>query len=519
MAFNQAMFGNSTILPKGLTYTENGALSNSTTNDARLDFFSKVLRDTTPEKINDILRDAWTLSPLDTMRLIAQKRDCRGGSGEKKVFYESIRWTIKNYPSAAEMFIPLVPTYGTWKDGFLCFCETELEDKWLLHVAIKLKQDHETINQKHENDNEHKVSVSLCAKWVPSEGSAIDLQFHGVYGRLAKVMGFTGDNKGKKQLRKTYLSPLREYVDIVERLMCGKQWDSITYSHVPSLAMKRLRKAFNRNDPHRFKNYIDDVSKGKQKINAGQLFPHDMVKVYLSEGHQLDQVIEEQWKAYLTQVKELGQLENTIVLSDVSSSMYSGSGPNKNLPILVSIALGLIVSTLTKEPFKGDVITFSQSPTFFKVNTASSLKDQIKQLASAPWGRNTNFQAVFDLILERALASKIKSDDMPKTLVVISDMQFDTASSDNFFTNHETVKAKYRRAGYDLPKIVYWNVAGKTEDFSVTKDEYGVAMVSGFTPCHLKYLTSGVITTPYDLMREAIDEERYSQVDVPPQYK
>lgn len=522
MAFQNAMSGDikSSNLPNGLVYNEKGAISHSTTSDARLDYFAKVLRDSSHEQIVGILTNSWVLSPLDTMKLIAQKRDCRGGSGERKVFYESIRWVVSNYPDVAKNIMPLIPNYGTWKDGFFCFCDTPLETDWLQMVGNQLKIDHSVLNEadsdnKDSDENKKRRSVSLCAKWTPSEGSSIDRKFNGLYDRLVKVMGLPVNNQGRMEFRKKYLAPLREYIGVVECLMCGKQWSQIVYKNVPSVAMNRLRKAFKKNDPNRFAAYLDDVSKGKQKINSGQLFPHDMVKHYMRNNGEIDQVIEEQWKAYVKKIQELGELERAVVVSDVSGSMSSNNG----LPLQVSIALGLLIASVAKGPFKGNVITFEESPSFYKVDTTSSLYSQVRQLKEAPWGGTTNFQSVFDLILRKGQEHKLKQEDMPKTLVVISDMQFDQANGGcNFFTNYETIKAKFRKAGYDTPKIVFWNVAGRTEDFPVTKEEYGTAMVSGFSPCHLKYLTTGEITSPYALMRETIDSERYQPVTVPEKY-
>ena len=125
--------------------------------------------------------------------------------------------------------------------------------------------------------------------------------------------------------------------------MCGKQWSQIKYKNVPSVAMNRLRKAFERNDPQRFKDYLEAVSQGKQKINAGQLFPHEIVKPYLTRGqNQLDLVLEEQWKAYVKKVIDWGQLDQAVVISDVSGSMSN----NNALPLQVSIALGLLIATV-----------------------------------------------------------------------------------------------------------------------------------------------------------------------------
>jgi Mg-chelatase subunit ChlD len=533
MAFSNAMLGGNKAsgLPQGLTYTENGALSHSTSGDARLDYFSKILRDSSEDQIKQSLLKAWKESPLDTMRLIAQKRDCRGGSGEKKVFYTSMRWLVSEYPDAGEMFMSLVPEYGTWKDGFFCFCETPMESKWLAFVADQLTKDLEVITKSTEDDTEIVVvsanaeeistkpekkskSVSLSAKWVPSEHSAIDKKYKGVYDRLAIALGQKADNTGRRVLRTQYLAPLRSYINVVESLMCGKRWNEIVYDQVPSVAMNRLRKAFTKNDPNRFKQFLADVSSGKKTIKAGQLFPHDLVKHYVTNHGQLDDVVEAQWKALVEKTREGGQLEKTIVLSDVSGSMTS----NNSLPLQVSIALGLMISTLTKGAFKGNVITFETTPRFHAIDTTATLQQQVKQLAGAPWAGSTNLVAVFDLILQRAQQYKLKQDEMPEKLVIISDMQFSSADSGNLFSNFEVMKAKYRKAGYDMPAVIFWNVAGRTEDFPVTKSEFKTAMLSGFSPSLLKYVAGFEITSPYDMMRNVLDSERYEQVNVPSKY-
>lgn len=502
---------------KNITFTENGAVSHADTGDARLNYFSKVLRDSKTDYVTTCLNQSWSLSPLDTMRLVAQKRDCRGGSGEKKVFYESVRHLITTQPKAVEKFLPLVPYYGTWKDGFKCFGQTDLEPQWLTFVANQLKTDLADLKSEHATDETtevKKISISLCAKWVPSEGSSLDRQFKGIYSRLTTTMGLNKNKDGLKQLRVTYLTPLREYLNIVETLMCKGQWIDIKYEHVPSVAMNRLRKAFMKKDKERFSEFLQAVTKGEKKIKSGQLFPHQMVKPYLHNS-QLDLVLEEQWKAYVKQVANLGQLDQAIVVSDVSGSMTSGGPSNdRDLPLQVSIALGLMIATLSKGDFKGSIITFHEKPSFHHIDTNDSLFNQVESLKNAHWGGSTNLQAVFELILEKAVPNHIKQVDMPKTLIIVSDMQFDRADR-NYFTNHEVIKAKYRFNGYEMPQIIYWNVAGRTEDSPVTKNEIGAAMVAGFSPAIMKYITSGVISTPYELMRDVIDSERYACIKLP----
>lgn len=492
------------------TYNENGAITNNSSNDPRLNYFSKILRDSSADQIIQYLEQSWTSSALDTMKLIAHKRDCRGGSGEKKVFYESMKWLIQEYPDAAELFMPLVPEYGTWKDGYICFLGTNLEDKWIELVAKQIQQDFIQIQS--DTDGK-KLGISICCKWVPSENSSIDKKFKGVYGKLVSHIGLENNNDGRKIFRKKYLSPLRKYIQIVEQLMCAKNWHQIQYDNVPSIAMNRLRKAFMRNDESRFKEYLTDVSSGKKTIKAKQLFPHQMVDPYMkADNTEIDQVIEEQWKTYINQMREFGELDKCIVLSDVSGSMHG-------IPMQVSISLGLLIAQLAKGPYHGKIITFESSPQYHDIDTQQSLLHQVKQLMNAPWGGSTNLQAVFDLILNTAINGSVEPLNMPETLVIISDMQFDMADDSNFSTNYQIIQKKYQSNGYVLPKIIFWNVAGRTHDFPVTRDECGVAMVSGFSPSHLKYITSGKIISPYDMMRQTIDDKRYQLITIPDKYQ
>jgi len=213
-------------------------------------------------------------------------------------------------------------------------------------------------------------------------------------------------------------------------------------------------------------------------------------------------VVELQWKSIIDEVKKNGGLKDSIVLSDVSGSMAG-------TPMEVSVALGLLISEVTQEPFRNFVITFHENPTFHRV-VGNSLKARVQSLSGAPWGGTTNFSAVFDMILKKAVSSKISQQAMPKRLFVISDMQFDIAGGASFESNHENIKNKYKKAGYEVPQIIYWNVRADTPDFPVTQDESGVALVAGFSQSILKNLVEhGEVMDPVSFMRSVIDAERY----------
>jgi len=244
------------------------------------------------------------------------------------------------------------------------------------------------------------------------------------------------------------------------------------------------------------------------------MFPHELARHYFQES-KLDRVIELQWKVIAGELKRSGSLEDSLVLSDVSGSM-SGT------PMEVSVALGILISEITNEPFKHMVLTFHETPTFHVID-GPTLQEKVRKIKKMPWGGSTNFQACFDLILERAKSAKLKQSQMPKRLIVLSDMQFNSAAvggAAQFQTNHQATIAKYNAAGYEVPQIVYWNLRGNTQDVPVDATSSNVVLLSGFSPSLLKQLMSGESvsgtekTTPLSILKNILQQERYTAIQL-----
>lgn len=155
------------------------------------------------------------------------------------------------------------------------------------------------------------------------------------------------------------------------------------------------------------------------------------------------------------------------------------------------------------------------------------------------WGMNTDLNAVFTRILERALACNIPAEQMIGTLFIFSDMQFDVATRANAAmmmssssddgdddgdddgapahteTNFKVAQAEFEKHGYKLPKIVFWNLQGDGDDsMPVTHNEQGVALVAGFSGQLLKLFMGGASELDkfdaFTIMKEAIAAERYN---------
>lgn len=490
------------------TVTENGAPSLASTGSARVDLFAKWSRDTSNDYLTTLLDASWKESPLDTLKLIFQMRDCRGGKGERHQFHEAMKWLLKKDEATLLECLDHIPFYGRWKDLYVFF-GTKVEDCMIEEFMVHLMLDLDSL--------ERGKSVSLCAKYAPSEGSAIDKK-HCAVKKLCETLCIS-----KKAYRQHYLTPLRKHLNIVERQLTDnvKDWANIDFEHVPSVAMKKYQAAFKRHQPERYTEYLQKVKAGESKMNVSQLHPHEIVEQYFKVKDwkfpmdETNEVAEAQWTEYVKNIRSKTHVGPAIAMVDVSGSMHGQ-------PVQVAVALGLLLAELNEGIFHNKILTFSAQPQLMEIQ-GTSLREKIQSINNSSWGMNTNILAAFDAILEAAIAGKTTSNEVPSTIFILSDMQFDAATTERDWpwgqqrtpiTTWETVKEKYATAGYTLPKVVYWNLRGNTTDFPVKTGEANVCCVSGFSPSILELIIEGEEVTPYMLMRKAIDRPRYDRLTV-----
>ncbi len=522
--------------------TEKGAKSYSVSGDPRVDLFFKSVRnmpcadfsaaeDTEEAKekyFEFLLEECWKKSALDTLRLGFYIRDCRGGKGEKLLFRAFCRWLLREHIHDLRINMDSIPFFGSWKDLLIIFLGTPQESRAILQLANQLSNDKDKLGAKEENE------ITLASKYAPNEGGSFDKKFK-VVAKLCSHLHCT-----KVQYRKEYLRPLRKRSNIVEEQMCARDWEEIDYSKIPSIAGKRYKKAFEKHDKERYAAFLDSVMKGEKKINVGVLQPHEIVKPYISHNlnPKKDDTVEAQWKQFVadrkdrrTKLVESGvDVPNILPIIDVSGSMFGSQGKNPVAPINVSVAMGLFLSLMNdeKSPFYRKWVTFSTSP---KMETLKGelLCEIVGNMDAHNWECSTRLQPVFDLILDTANMYGVPAERMPKMLVILSDMQFSSCVTDisggsnSYFgrvpsaipiTNWEAIENKYAKSGYTRPTIVFWNLRGDTLDFPVTDKVPNTALVGGFSADILNLLMDGNVPNPYEVMRKAIDNPRYSRVVV-----
>ena len=479
-------------------YTENGALSYKSTLNHVLDFFSKsgALRDN-PNDALDYFMKAYAEDKTLADKALFYCRDIREGQGERKNFKHILRWLATRHTEEFKANIKLIPEYGRWDDLYNLI-NTPLENDAL---EIMKQQFFEDLNKLETNDDEKVIPISLIGKWLKSENTS-----SGESQKLAKITR-KYFNLNPKEYRQA-LSKLRTRIEIVEKYMCQGEWNKINYEHVPSKALKQYTKAFDKHDSQRYKEYINNVKKGKAKINTGTLYPYDIVKNYIKKSirPEDDETLNELWK-HLPDYFDSD--ENVMCVIDVSGSMYNFKTIR---PIDVAVSLGLYMAERNKGPFKNHFITFSENPEFIEV-IGNDLYEKIHNITMANWGFSTNLVKVFDLILNTAVKYQLKQKELPTKLFIISDMQFNKATgfNENYKTVFEVIDQMFKDNGYKRPELVFWNVNAKS-DSPIQKNEIGTYLISGISPSILKNALKCTSLTPIDLMLEALNGERYKEI-------
>lgn len=461
--------------------TTNGALTNATSLNANVDLFflagASRGKDIEPQFIK-----AYNENPELALRILQWARDVRGGAGERATYRNLLRTLLEarsltpvtvesedgdTVLTVGQVMLRKTPVIGRWDDVLVAF-GTKAERHALRMIAAALRD-----------------GDGLCAKWMPRQGKDA--------------------NKIRAYLQMTpadYRKMLVTLSSTVEQKMCAREWDKIEYSHVPSVASARYQKAFGRHDFERYSQYLSQVEKGEAKINAGAVYPYDVVRSLRSGDVRAANA---QWEALPDYLE--GSNENILPVVDVSGSMgVQVSGSVSAMEVAVS--LGLYLSERSRGVYENSFITFSARPSM--VTVSGTLKQRMDQMIRSDWGYNTNLQAVFETVLDAAVRHTVDASVMPTMLLILSDMEFDQAICDGRDTSAmEMIRQSYANAGYTLPRIVFWNLNGRAGNLPVTYREDGTALVSGFSPSIMTSLLGGSKFNPEQIMLDTVMNPRY----------
>lgn len=472
------------------TVTENGALTYLTTESDCLDLFATIgaLRRASEQEIEERFTRAFYENREIAMKLLFFARDIRGGLGERRVFKVILSRLANHEPQAVRKNLAYVAEYGRY-DDLLSLMDTACEKEMLDFLKARLDADVKALLDGGE--------VSLLAKWLPSVNTSSERAVY-MAKRIAKHFGMTD-----AEYRKT-LVKLRAHIRIIENNLRVKDY-SFDYAKQPSKAMYKYRMAFLRNDKERYGEFLESVSRGEATLHTDTLMPYEIITPILHNRISLDEqkALDVTWNA----LENFGGDKNALAVIDGSGSMYGYGNP---MPASVALSLGIYFAERNTGAFHNHFITFSERPRLVEIK-GETIYEKVKYCESYNEVANTNLTKVFELILDAAKKNHLREEELPKKLYIISDMEFDYCAKGASLTNFEYAKKIFAEAGYRLPEVVFWNVASRNTQQPVTKNEQGVALVSGCTPRLFEMVASGSLN-PYSFMLEVIGSERYAKI-------
>ncbi len=478
------------------TRTENGAVALNTTGDARLDLFGVIgaLRGADRTRIERLFSEAYREDPLFATKIAFYARDVRGGLGERETFRTIMRYMAQMHPEALRPNLDLIGVYGRYDDLY-CLIGTRLEDEMWAAMKAQFEEDRRNL--------EAGAAVSLLAKWIKTaDASSAKTRALGIL--TAQKLGYSVYDF------KRIVRALRRKIGVIEALMSAGRWDEIRYPEVPSRAMLIHRNAFRRHDEERYAQFVQRAVTGEETIHAGTLYPYDIVEKvaprlgYSFSGAALntDPALEAQWRQ-LPDYVEPGT--NALVIADTSGSM-------RGRPMATSVGLAVYFAERNRGAYHNMFMSFSGTSRI-QVLRGETLAQKIGSINMNDWENNTNLRAAFRHVLEIAIRNHVPQEEMPKSLIVISDMEIDYCG-DRDWSFYEMMEQMYQLNGYRIPNIIFWNVDSRHDVFHADKTRKGVQLASGQSASVFRQVMQTVGMNPVEAMEKIINSERYAAITV-----
>ena len=476
--------------------TENGAAALNSTSDARLDLFGVIgaLRGADQARIERLFSEAYRADPLFATKIAFYARDVRGGLGERETFRTIMRYMARMHPEALGPNLDLIGVYGRYDDLY-CLIGTPLEEEMWAAMKAQFEEDRRNL--------ENGMTVSLLAKWIKTaDASSAKTRELGIL--TARKLGYTVYEF------KRIVRALRRRIGVIETLMTEGRWNEIRYPEVPSRAMMIYRDAFRRHDGERYEQFVNRAVAGREKIHAGTLYPYDIVEkvaprlgnYFAASALNTDPALEAQWRQ-LPDYVEPGT--NALVIADTSGSMTGR-------PMATSVGLAVYFAERNRGAYHNLFMSFSGTSRI-QVLRGETLAQKIDSINMKDWSGSTNLRAAFEHVLEIAIRNHVPQSEMPKSLIVISDMEIDYCG-DRDWTFYERMEEMFRMNGYIIPNIIFWNVASRHDIFHADRNRKGVQLASGQSAAVFRQVMQTVGMNPVEAMEKIINSERYQAITV-----
>lgn len=490
------------------TMTENGATALCSTGDARLDLYGTIgaLRGADRARIERLFADAYAQDPLFATRIAFYARDVRGGLGERETFRTIIRYMAEYHPEALRPNLDLIGVYGRYDDLY-ALIGTPLEDEMWAVMKGQFEDDLRNL--------QNGKSVSLLAKWIKTaDASSKETRRLGIL--TAQRLGYS------VYTFKRHVRALRRQIGIVEVQMSAGLWNEIRYSAVPSRAMMIYRNSFYRHDAERYCTFIQRAATGEEIIHSCTLYPYDIVEKFLHvrRGGSYEWDARQQcWRFVVPEVEGAEALEaqwrqlpdyvasgtNALVIADVSGSMMGR-------PMATSVGLAIYFAEHNTGAYHNLFMEFSSESNYVSLG-GDTLEQKVVQAMNSNWNMSTNLKGAFERVLKTAVANHVLQEEMPKALIVISDMEIDACGGGNW-SFYDQMAAMYAAHGYIIPNVIFWNVDSRHDVFHADHKRRGVQLVSGQSAATFRQIMETIDLGPVEAMERVINAPRYQAITV-----
>ena len=497
-----------------LGYTENGALGYKSSGNAYTDLTYNLssFRDD-PKPFVDVLLDKLGNDYEFAIRFLFWVRDAREGLGEKNVFISTMACFLANVdknitPVSVARIVDAIGFYGCYKDVIAIYDMLPRSSNVRRTIAGMLLT--KIVIERKLIERDPKRSISLLSKWMPTVNSSVTST-----KKLARnLLHDSCFNISEKYYRQT-ISMLRRHLNVIEQKMATRHWNDIDYSLVPSKANILYRNAFMHHDLERRLQYLQDVKDGKRKLNMSVTMPYEIIHSCLNQNS--DNYNPDLAETYWKNLKDIG-FDSTLVVADVSGSMMSSvNSQNSCTMYTVAQSLAIYCSEHLDLAYRDKIIVFSANPYYLDLSKCTSLADKVDVYSRATEWSNTDIAKTMRLILKTAVSNHLLQSELPKNILIISDMEFDNATWDEdgdskyATTYFEHLEKEFASKGYKMPRIIFWNLCSRTGTIPMIKSLNGLLLVSGFSPNVIKMFQDDCFDT-FKAIQSQVNSVRYDQL-------
>lgn len=491
------------------TVTENGATSYFTIGSALLDQFSKSAsyRGRSMETVWNEQALLWAENPDMALkfpfylRMITRQSNIIGGEKTDKVqrgagvrdeAFKRLLWIAKYHPDVFYRNLWLLPVVGSWKDLWTLLSYDDAseyldENKFFEVIA-------EGVEDKNHKD--------LVKKYMPRIRSdkRCNTQWAVRTNRLAKhfanAVGWSyKDYRDFKSTGKAH---------DFQKIICKGLYSKLNWGVIPGKALLNLVSGKFIERHELVDSYFNWVNKQDTiKFNG---YPYELGRKVETKRCKLNLVekltIDKQFDALIsTAKKDNGAINGNVLCAlDTSASMgWDTLDKTGTTPFHVCISLGIYFSELNTGAFHNTVAMFD-STTTLKTLTGKTFTDKWNEICRSETAfGSTNFQSVIDCLIEtRTNNPDIPLEDYPETLLVVSDMQFNSTvdKKSNYECAMDKLRSVFPEDFVKNFKIIWWNCTSRqTNDFPSTMENSGTYFFSGFDGSVISFLLGGETAT------------------------